>query len=218
MKRMSFSKTTRQVRERTKDVTRRLGWKNLKPGERFVAIEKGMGLKKGEKQVELAVLECVSNRSEMLCEITDDDVRREGFGLNVTRLEFISFFCKGMKATPSTIVQRIEFKYVEPVVFGDCPKDGRDWDGQCARCGSTMHWEDCPHCDEGFNGHDCGEDTCCCADPEENVRCNICDGKTGWRMCLSSAEFCEKNPLPGRETITRGTVEWFVVPASEVPC
>lgn len=112
MRRMSFSKTTQQVRERTKDVTRRLGWANLKAGERFVAIEKGMGLKKGEKQVELAVCECVSNRTEVLCRITQDDVRREGFPER-TRAEFVRFFCKAMKVLPGARVQRIEFKYVE---------------------------------------------------------------------------------------------------------
>ena len=35
----------------------------------------------------------------------------------------------------------------------------------------------CDWCDgEGFSGHDCGEDTCCCADPEENITCHVCGG------------------------------------------
>lgn len=41
--------TTDQVRNRTKTVTRRLGWKFLQPGDIVNAVKKGMGLKKGEK-------------------------------------------------------------------------------------------------------------------------------------------------------------------------
>jgi len=42
-------------------------------------------------------------------------------------------------------------------------------------------WESCETCGgEGVYGHDCGEDTCCCRYPEENLRCQICDGTGGW--------------------------------------
>ena len=41
---MSFMLTTEQVRNKTKTVTRRLGWWFLKPGEIVNAVEKGMGL------------------------------------------------------------------------------------------------------------------------------------------------------------------------------
>ena len=47
---MSFMLTTNQIIDETKDVTRRNGWENLKPGDRLRAVEKAMGLKKGEKQ------------------------------------------------------------------------------------------------------------------------------------------------------------------------
>jgi hypothetical protein len=33
---------------------------------------------------------------------------------------------------------------------------------------------------EGYSHHDCGEDTCCCLHPHDNVRCDICEGKGGW--------------------------------------
>jgi hypothetical protein len=46
---MSFAHTTDQIRNRTKTVTRRNGWADLKPGELFWAVEKAMGLKPGEK-------------------------------------------------------------------------------------------------------------------------------------------------------------------------
>lgn len=45
---MSFSHTTDQILNRTKTVTRRLGWENLQPGDRFWAVKKAMGLKRGE--------------------------------------------------------------------------------------------------------------------------------------------------------------------------
>ena len=58
MRRMSFSMTEPQFRDGSKDVTRRLGWKFLKPGDRIMGVRKCMGLAKGEKQdetVELSV-------------------------------------------------------------------------------------------------------------------------------------------------------------------
>ena len=42
-------------------------------------------------------------------------------------------------------------------------------------------WIDCWNCDgEGYSSHDCGEDTCCCLIPEDNVQCDVCRGKGGW--------------------------------------
>lgn len=40
-------------------------------------------------------------------------------------------------------------------------------------------WIDCDACIDGFTGHYCGEDTCCCADPEPNVVCEMCEGRGG---------------------------------------
>lgn len=84
-------------------------------------------------------------------------------------------------------------------------------DVQCARCGSSCDYEPCDNCEDGYDGHDCGEDVCCCLYPEENVLCDICDGHGGWNRCLSSREWCEANPLPGREQIERGQLEWFTL-------
>ena len=58
-RRMSCSITVDAVRARTKTVTRRHAstWATLKPGDRLTLIEKGMGLKRGEKQVVLAEVE-----------------------------------------------------------------------------------------------------------------------------------------------------------------
>jgi hypothetical protein len=54
---------------------------------------------------------------------------------------------------------------------------------ECVHCHAPMEWVDCWNCDEGLAGHDCGEDTCCCLDPEDNVLCDICEGKGGWMSC-----------------------------------
>jgi hypothetical protein len=45
---MSFSMTTEAVRNRSKTVTRRLGWWGLQPGTILQAVEKAQGLRKGE--------------------------------------------------------------------------------------------------------------------------------------------------------------------------
>lgn len=93
------------------------------------------------------------------------------------------------------------------------PSDGQQWECQCARCGSTCDWTQCGQCEDGFDGHDCGDDCCSCLDPEENVVCDICRGRGGWYRCMSSSEFCKANPLKGRESTQRGVLEWFVVEA-----
>lgn len=118
MRLMAFSLTTQQVRDQVKDVTRRMGWADLKPGERFVAIEKGQGLKKGEQVVRLKVCECVSNRRESLWRMIRDpdygasEVRREGFP-ELSALEFVEHFSKSMRVPRSVKLNRIEFKYVK---------------------------------------------------------------------------------------------------------
>jgi hypothetical protein len=70
---------------------------------------------------------------------------------------------------------------------------------QCARCGSSMSVEDCEWC-PAFGYYD---------DPDP--ACPKCHGTGIARFCLSSAEFCEANPLPGQEAVERHTIEWFKV-------
>lgn len=122
MRNMSFSLTTAQIKVRTKTVTRRLGWPNLKPGELFQACEKCMGLKPGEKIVKLALLRCVSNHPERLDYLIADPRRgkreaiQEGFP-HLSGRQFVAMFCQHMKVQPDQIVNRIEFEYVEE----ECP-------------------------------------------------------------------------------------------------
>ena len=108
---MSFMLTTQQVRERTKDVTRRIGWWNVKPGQIVNACEKCMGLKKGEKVKVICQIQIVSKRRERLFEITKDDCVREGFP-EMHPNEFVTMFMKHNKCGAREFVNRIEFRYI----------------------------------------------------------------------------------------------------------
>lgn len=111
-KRMSFMLTKQQVRDRTKDVTRRIGWEKLQPGEVFLAVEKCMGLKKGDKHVVLATCRCLKNEPEELRAMPAADCAREGFP-HLSPREFVQMFCQNMACTPKTKVRRIEFEYID---------------------------------------------------------------------------------------------------------
>ncbi len=43
-------------------------------------------------------------------------------------------------------------------------------------------WTDCYECDGAGTVHDCGEDCCCCLNPDtdDQVICRECKGKGGW--------------------------------------
>lgn len=114
MRNMSFSITTRQMYDEIKDVTRRLGWWHLRQGDLVMAVEKGMGLKKGEQIKRIYPIEITFVRAEPLNSITPADVVREGFP-EMTVDEFIQMFCASHKGcTPETLVNRIEFRKAQP--------------------------------------------------------------------------------------------------------
>lgn len=110
---MSFFLTTKQFIDGTKDVTRRRGWVNLKPGDRFMAVVKGQGLKPGEKIQRLGECECVSNTRESLPQIVHhkNDCAREGFP-ELLPFQFVEMFCKHMGGGMYQEVSRIEFKKI----------------------------------------------------------------------------------------------------------
>jgi hypothetical protein len=111
---MSFSLTTKQIRNRTKTVTRRKGWLFLKPGDVLNACVKCQGLKPGEKIQRLCQIWVVSVRREPLWDIVTQhplsEVRREGFPRMSAR-EFVVMFCKHMGGGTQQTVTRIEFEY-----------------------------------------------------------------------------------------------------------
>jgi hypothetical protein len=121
---MSVSLTEPQVRDRSKTVTRRLGWLVLKPGDRLTLCRKVMGRRKGEPLVRLCDVEVVSVRREWLGLITEADVRREGFP-DMTPEQFVEFFCRTHKGcTRATVVTRIEWRYVEVRCCPECGGSG----------------------------------------------------------------------------------------------
>ncbi|MEM1213836.1 MAG: ASCH domain-containing protein [Planctomycetota bacterium] len=114
MRNMSFALTTGQLLDGSKTVTRRLGWGFLKAGDRVCAVEKAMGLKKGEKLKRLGVIEVVSVRRERLDAIDQEDVVAEGFP-KMSPAGFVSMFGKAMGCGPGEEVTRIEFDLVEKI-------------------------------------------------------------------------------------------------------
>jgi len=110
---MSVAFTEQAVRDRTKTVTRRSGWQNLKPGDRLTLCRKVMGRKPGEPLVRIVDVEVVTVRRETLGLITQEDVAREGFP-GMDRLDFIQrFFIDAQGIHPGDDVTRIEFRYIE---------------------------------------------------------------------------------------------------------
>ena len=73
-----------------------------------------------------------------------------------------------------------------------------DDDPGCARCGSSTGWLDCWACSSGL-AYDEDEDT----GDTILVACEWCRGNGGENVCLSPAEWCQANPLPGREEVER---------------
>lgn len=108
---MSVSLTEAAVRDRSKTVTRRLGWVFAKPGDRLTLCRKVMGRSAGEPLVRIAEVEIVDVRREPLFDITPEDVAREGFP-GWTPDQFMSFFRDGLNAGPMTVVTRIEWRYL----------------------------------------------------------------------------------------------------------
>jgi hypothetical protein len=125
---ISFMLTTSQVRDRTKTVTRRNGWRFLKVGDVLCAVEKSQGLSKGGKVKRICMIRVVDVRQEPLRRMTDDldygfaECLREGFPPphpNSEPSEFVSFFCNSHRGvTPEKPVTRIEFEYLDEAAHG----------------------------------------------------------------------------------------------------
>lgn len=111
MRNMSFSLTTGPFRAHTKIVTRRLGWWNVTPGEVICGIERGMGLKKGEKIVRMGMIEVIECGGEPLQAITQPEVILEGFP-DWSPEQFVEFFCQANKVQPTVMVNRILFRHI----------------------------------------------------------------------------------------------------------
>lgn len=107
MRRMSFALTTDAVLNRTKTVTRRLGWAFLRPGDRLLAVDK-LRTRAASK---LGIIEVTNCQWEPLASITDEDVTKEGFPGKSAEW-FVDVFEHAVGKGPH-IVNRIEFRYVD---------------------------------------------------------------------------------------------------------
>lgn len=118
MRNISFSATTKQIRDQNKTVTRRIGWWFLKPGDHLCAVEKAQGLKKGEKIKRICEIVVISTRPEMIYDLIEnpgyfkEEMIKEGFP-GMTEDEFFNLFMKlnGFDYTEDPI-NRIEFRYL----------------------------------------------------------------------------------------------------------
>ena len=116
---MIFSDTASHVRERMTTVTRRVGWRFLKPNDLVQAVEKTRGVKKGAPISALAILRIRDVRVEPLSRLVtdaryaEDELPREGFPC-WSRDDFIVKFLRMHRLNTVDIdVTRIEFEYVE---------------------------------------------------------------------------------------------------------
>lgn len=127
---MSFALTTPQIKAREKTVTRRLGWKTLKPWTLLQPVEKAQGLKKGEHPVKIGgPIRVISVRRESLAMLVDDyrsvfnygrgEVNREGFPHRSVQW-FVDMFMATHRCRRDAEVTRIEFEYVD--VCSTCQK------------------------------------------------------------------------------------------------
>jgi len=110
---MAVSLTEPQVRARAKTVTRRIGWRMLRPGDQLTLCRKMMGRRRGEPLERIAAVEVISVRREPLDAITLADLAAEGFP-QMTPAEFVTFFCRTHRSCgPGTEVTRIEWRYID---------------------------------------------------------------------------------------------------------
>lgn len=133
---MSFALTTQQFKDETKDVTRRQGWRFLKPGDIVIGVKKAMGLKKGEKVQKLGPIQILSTRWEPLHFVDQNECIREGFP-DLTPVQFIDMYCTHNQCEPDSCCNRIEFEYICSCNFDE--KENWALDGLlCFCCGLTI--------------------------------------------------------------------------------
>ena len=121
MRNMSFALTTEQIKNKTKTVTRRAGWKFLKQNDLVQPVEKTMGLKKGEKVKKIGTpIKIISVRREELSKmrLEPNATAKEGFP-SMLADDFIQMFCKRFKKKADEMITRIEFIYLDKEVSDD---------------------------------------------------------------------------------------------------
>ena len=113
MRLMSFRLTVEQMRARTKTVTRRFGWWELKPGDVVQPVVKAQGLRKGEHVEKIGPpIRIVATRVEPLDAITAAECVLEGFP-DRTPHQFAAMFVVHYSCGYGDLVNRIEFEFTE---------------------------------------------------------------------------------------------------------
>jgi hypothetical protein len=121
---MSFMLTTEQAMNKTKTVTRRLGWWFLTPGDIVQQVERCQGLKKGETVKKIHLIRVVRVRQETLCRLLGDrrygraECIKEGFP-DMYPEDFVLMFMKHNRCNMTTPVNRIEFEYINKNFYDD---------------------------------------------------------------------------------------------------
>lgn len=116
MRNMSFALTTDQIRNQTKTVTRRIGWKHAKAGDIVQPVVKCQGIPKGGRVEKIGPpIRFVAVDEVQLDDISfppqEHDVAREGFP-HMSGSEFVKFFCEKNGCPTHQRVTRIEFEYL----------------------------------------------------------------------------------------------------------
>lgn len=115
MRNMSFALTTRQVRERSKTVTRRNGWKFARVGMIVQPVIKSQGIPKGGHVEKIGgPIRFVEVWHERLNTITNADVQREGFP-TLSRRGFVDLYLEANGGARDQLVTRIRFEYLEAI-------------------------------------------------------------------------------------------------------
>ncbi len=115
---MSFKLTQDQMRNRTKSVTRRVGWASLKEGDLITAVVQAQGLKLRESPITLGMIKIVGCRAELLSRIIDEpeygerEMVLEGFP-DMKPEDFVVMLEATNKDANVGIINRIEFEFVE---------------------------------------------------------------------------------------------------------
>lgn len=114
--------TTEQFRNRTKTVTRRLGWAKLRRGTLLCGVVKSQGIPKGDTVERLAYLVVVRatreplNLMSLVEQYGDREAIAEGFP-DLRGYEFVRMFRENMKCNDAAEVTRIEFRYIPGGAF-----------------------------------------------------------------------------------------------------
>lgn len=113
-RRMSFALTIDQILARTKTVTRRTGWRELRAGDELLAVDRARGVPHSAQRV-LARLRVLSVERARLFEMLErdawkDDAAKEGFP-ELTAESFVQMFCRAFSCDETIEVARIEFEY-----------------------------------------------------------------------------------------------------------